>query len=65
MEVGLIQLITELVNGVGFPVAVCIALFWSNHETSKNHVKIIREFKEVLKENTEALQQLSQKVGNK
>lgn len=62
---GLIQVITDLINGVGFPVAVCIALFWSNHETSKNHVKIIREFKEVLKENTEALKTLSDKVSNK
>ena len=65
MEIGLIQVITDLINGVGFPVAVCIALFWSNHETAKNHVKIIREFKEVLKENTEALKTLSDKVGNK
>ena len=65
MEIGIITIVGEFINGVGFPVAVCIALFWSNHENAKNHHRVLCEFKDVLKDNTEALKTLSEKVDNK
>lgn len=58
----LIPVIVELVNGVGFPVSVCVALFWSNRETTKQHVSVIREFREIIQENTETLKILSDRV---
>ena len=62
MEAVTIPLLTELINGVGFPIAVCIALFWSNHKNSENQAKILREYKDVLQQNTHALNRLADKV---
>ena len=63
MELTIVPVVAEFVNGVGFPVAVCIALFWSNHKNSENQAKILREFKDVLRDNTHALTRLTDKVG--
>lgn len=65
MEAITLPIITEFINGVGFPIAVCIALFWSNHKNSENQAKILNEFKEILHANTIALERLGEKVGNK
>ena len=48
----------ELINVVGFPVAVCIALFYVIREMSKNHKETILEFKTSVDKNTDALNQL-------
>lgn len=65
MEAVTLPIITEFINGVGFPIAVCIALLWNNHQNARNQVEILKEFKQVLHENTEALKLLTEKVGNK
>lgn len=62
MEMSFIEMTGEFINTVGFPVAVCVALFISNHQNEKNQTKILKEFREVLKENTEVLKTISQKV---
>lgn len=58
-----IAVINELVNGVGFPIAVCIALFWSNHKASETQAKILREYRETLHQNTIALNKLANEVA--
>lgn len=52
----------ELINVVGFPVAVCIALFYVIHEMTKNHKETILQFKASVDKNTEALNQLINKI---
>lgn len=52
----------ELVNNVGFPFAICIALFWTNHENTKHQRKLMAEFKDAICANTTALQQLSERI---
>lgn len=52
----------ELINVVGFPVAVCIALFYVIREMSKNHKETILEFKKSLDSNTAALHTLINKI---
>lgn len=52
----------ELINVVGFPVAVCIALFYVIREMSKNHKETILEFKASVDQNTKALHELINKI---
>lgn len=52
----------ELINVVGFPIAVCIALFYIIREMSKNHKETILEFKRSVDQNTIALNQLINKI---
>lgn len=56
------MLTTELINVVGFPIAVCIALFYIIREMSKNHKATILEFKRSVDQNTIALNQLINRI---
>ena len=50
--------IVELINGVGFPIAVCIALFWFNRETIREKQKLLVELKDIIRDNTEVMKDL-------
>lgn len=50
--------IVELINGVGFPIAVCIALFWFNRETIREQQKLLVELKDIIRDNTEVIKDL-------
>lgn len=52
----------ELINVVGFPITVCIALFYIIREMSKNHKETVLEFKRSVDQNTIALNQLINKI---
>lgn len=56
------SLAAELINTLGFPTAVCIALFWNNRETVKHYERILMEFKKTLENNTDAINQLNIRV---
>ncbi len=43
--------IVGLVNSVGFPIAMCLLLFW-------DRVKTLNKLSEVIQKNTEALKEL-------
>ena len=50
--------VVELINGVGFPIAVCIALFWFNRETIREQQKLLVELKDIIRDNTEVMKDL-------
>ena len=50
--------VVELINGVGFPIAVCIALFWFNRETLREQQKLLIELKDIIRDNTEVMKDL-------
>ena len=50
--------IVELINGVGFPIAFCIALFWFNRETIREQQKLLVELKDIIRDNTEVMKDL-------
>ena len=50
--------VTELINGVGFPIAVCIALFWFNRDTIREQQKLLVELKDIIRDNTEVVKDL-------
>lgn len=60
-----IAVISGLIDNLGFPIAVVIALFWSNRETIKHYEKILLEFRNTLNENTRAMEQLFNRIDRK
>ena len=60
-----VAVIGGLVDGVGFPIAVCVALFWLNRETVKHYEKILLEFRNTLDNNTRAMEQLFNRLDGK
>ena len=50
--------VVELINGVGFPIAVCIALFWFNRDTIREQQKLLVELKDIIRDNTEVMKDL-------
>ena len=57
--------IVELINGVGFPIAVCIALFWFNRETILEQQKLLVELKDIIRDNTEVMKDLIDEFNRK
>lgn len=49
------SIIIETINNLGFPVAVCIALFWLYREMIKNQNQLLSEFKDTIRDNTEMM----------
>ena len=60
-----IDALIKLINGVGFPIVVCIALFWSNQTSVNAQQVLLTEFKETIRNNTDALNALSNKIDGK
>ena len=57
--------IVELINGVGFPIAVCIALFWFNRETIREQQKLLIELKDIIRDNSEVMKDLIDEIKRK
>lgn len=54
--------IVDLINGVGFPIAVCIALFWFNRDTIREQQKILIELKDIIRDNSEVMKDLIDEI---
>ena len=57
--------VVELINGVGFPIAVCIALFWFNRETIREQQKLLIELKDIIRDNSEVMKDLIDEIKRK
>ena len=57
-----LEIILELINQVGFPIVVCGALFWSNHNTTKRYETILLTFRSTIDDNTKAIRTLSERL---
>ena len=56
--------IIQFINGVGFPIACCVALFFQNNKQAENHTKEMSELKTVIENNTLVLRELVTKVDD-
>lgn len=54
--------VIALINGVGFPIAMCVALFWFNQFTLKAQQKALEELKESIQNNTNATNNLAMSI---
>lgn len=57
--------VVELINGVGFPIAVCIALFWFNRDTIREQQKLLIELKDIIRDNSEVMKDLVDEIKRK
>ena len=64
MEFNLSELV-ELINGVGFPIAVSIALFWYNRDTIREQQKLLIELKDTIRDNSEVMKDLIDEIKRK
>lgn len=53
--------ITELINNVGFPIAVSVALFYQLMKTNE----LVREFQSSIVQNTETIERLGDIIDRK
>lgn len=56
------QTFLELVNMMGFPIAACIALFWANRESTKYHREMLKDFRNIIEQNTKAINRILDKM---
>lgn len=58
-----LELITSAISSLGFPIAVCIALFWHMNKQTEMHKEEIQKMTEALNNNTLAINRLEVKIG--
>ena len=53
------ETIIQLINGVGFPIAVSVALFWTNTRQDERYSNTMKDLTQVIENNTRTLAELS------
>lgn len=56
--------IIQLINGVGFPIAVSIALFYQNTKQDERYQELTKDLQEVINTNTKILSELNANLNN-
>lgn len=55
--------IAELISSVGFPIAMCVYLVWTNKQNNDKHAEEIDKLRETVENNTKAMIKLCAKLG--
>lgn len=53
----------QVIQTLGFPIAVAIAMFWQNTKLQEQHKEEMNKITEALNNNTIALTELKDKIG--
>ena len=62
---GVLQITSQLISNLGFPIACVCVMFWQQNEERKNHVKESEKWVEALNRNTVVIERLCAKIGEK
>ena len=54
--------ITQIISSLGFPIAACIYMAWSNNKTEERHSEEISSLRAVVEANTLTVQRLVDKL---
>ena len=60
-----VQIISQLVSNLGFPIACVCVMFWQQNEERKNHAAESEKWVEALNRNTVAIERLCAEIGAK
>lgn len=60
-----INAITQLISGVGFPIAMCVAMAWYVKYQADNHKSELNALSDVITENTKVIEGLKQLIQDK
>lgn len=55
--------VTTLINNMGFPIAMCLILCYYIREMGINHRKEVDGLSEIIKENTELLKKIANRLA--
>lgn len=58
-----VNAIIQIVGSLGFPIAMCIALFWRQVKSDEQHKAEMDKLSEALNNNTLAITKLADKLG--
>ena len=58
------DIIIQFINGVGFPIAVSIALFYQNNKQDERYQELIKDLQRVINANTKTLSELNANLTN-
>lgn len=54
--------ILDIISNLGFPIAVSVALFYQMNKTNETYVKLLRDFQDVIANNTRSIDLLNATV---
>lgn len=54
-----VNVATQLIGSLGFPIVACAALFWKVHQQDKQHREETAELAKTIQANTEAINSLT------
>lgn len=60
-----LQTVINLIKDLGFPIAVCIAMFWLNNKQVEQHKEEMSKLTDALNNNTLALTELRDRLDKK
>lgn len=55
--------VVEVINNIGFPITVSIALFYQNIKTQDTIMQSFKEFKVVIEQNSDAVGELEKAIS--
>lgn len=59
------DIIVQIISTVGFPIAMCILMFWFLTKEQETHKNEMNELKDVISRNNEVLASLKQLIEDK
>lgn len=54
--------VTAFINGVGFPIAICVYLLWYNKSTIEKHQNLLIELKDIIRDNSEVMRDIVDEI---
>ena len=57
--------VVKIISTVGFPIAMCLLLFWNMKQEQDTHKQEVLELKDVISRNNEILASLKQLIEDK
>lgn len=57
--------IINIISTVGFPIAMCLLMFWNMKQEQEDHKAEVNELKDVIAKNNEVLAGLKQLIEDK
>lgn len=55
--------LSQLIGSLGFPIACCIYLIYTNNKTAEKHAEEVEKLRETVENNTVAMLKLCAKLG--
>lgn len=60
-----VSMVTEFINGVGFPIACVTAMFWMQNQEREQHRQEAEKFAEAINNNTQVMTRILERLGVK